>query len=130
MTSEQKDAYEWALNQNYQSVAAGYDKALAEYISSLPDVEHPARISLEALKPCGRCRDLHSEKIPVKLCGEERDIHIEVGKVNRGGKTGAMVFLDNKLAAFTDFDYCPYCGRPQTAEALEALEQRLMGSAK
>lgn len=32
MTDEQKKAYEWALNQQYQSVAAGYARTLAEYI--------------------------------------------------------------------------------------------------
>ena len=32
MTDEQKQAYEWALNQQYQSVAAKYARTLAEYI--------------------------------------------------------------------------------------------------
>lgn len=32
MTDKQKQAYEWALNQQYQSVAAKYARTLAEYI--------------------------------------------------------------------------------------------------
>lgn len=32
MNKEQEIAYQWALNQNYQSVAARYARVLAEYI--------------------------------------------------------------------------------------------------
>lgn len=49
MTPEQKQAYEWAKNQNYSSVAARYAKALAEYIDLL---EHQLSI---VYFPCDGC---------------------------------------------------------------------------
>lgn len=35
MTPEQKQAYEWAKNQNYTSVAARYAKVLADLVDEL-----------------------------------------------------------------------------------------------
>jgi hypothetical protein len=39
MTNDVKRAYEWALNQNYQSVAAQYARILAEHISAAHEQE-------------------------------------------------------------------------------------------
>lgn len=35
MTQEEKQAYEWALNQEFNSVAARYARVLAKYIESM-----------------------------------------------------------------------------------------------
>jgi len=39
MDDKTKVAFEWAINQNHQSVAASYAKVLAEYIELLGDIE-------------------------------------------------------------------------------------------
>ena len=43
MTAEQKQAYEWAKNQNYQSVAARYAKELCRVIAAL-QAENAAKV--------------------------------------------------------------------------------------
>ncbi len=60
MIKEQKEAYEWALNQQFQSVAARYARALAEYIrglrqnNSFDQVDIPDEVFLsKEAKSCG-----------------------------------------------------------------------------
>lgn len=51
MTDEQKQAYEWALNQQYQSVAARYARTLAEYIrQERIALKNPQPLTLEELR--------------------------------------------------------------------------------
>jgi|GEM_PF-6082612 len=40
MTTEEKKAFEWALNQNYNSVAATYARILAKYIRNNAEEEN------------------------------------------------------------------------------------------
>lgn len=54
MTEEQQEAYEWAKNQNYQSVAARYAKLLADYITeciSVPENKPLTWDQVATLKP-------------------------------------------------------------------------------
>ena len=57
MTAEQKQAYEWAKNQTFQSVAARYAKILAELVDELtadrdtsPETEKNEPLTLEELR--------------------------------------------------------------------------------
>lgn len=50
MNVEQKQAYEWAKNQNYPSVAARYAKILACVIDKMSGTQN------ERLTPCDVCR--------------------------------------------------------------------------
>lgn len=49
MNQEQRQAYEWAKNQNYQSVAARYAKILAGLVDEMTPPNEP-------LIPCDLCR--------------------------------------------------------------------------
>lgn len=40
MTKDEKQAYEWALKQEYNSVAAKYSKILAKYIERMKDIKN------------------------------------------------------------------------------------------
>ena len=48
MNQEQRQAYEWAKNQNYQSVAARYAKILAELVDEITPPNEP--LTLEQLR--------------------------------------------------------------------------------
>lgn len=48
MNQEQRQAYEWAKNQNYQSVAARYAKILAELVDEITPPNEP--LTLEQCK--------------------------------------------------------------------------------
>jgi len=47
MNGEEKQAYEWAKNQNYQSVATRYSKILADYIDHIRDLMERAAEEIE-----------------------------------------------------------------------------------
>lgn len=48
MNQEQRQAYEWAKNQNYQSVAARYAKILAGLVDEIAPPNEP--LSIEQLR--------------------------------------------------------------------------------
>ena len=48
MNQEQRQAYEWAKNQNYQSVAARYAKVLAGLVDEMTPPDEP--LSIEQLR--------------------------------------------------------------------------------
>ena len=83
---------------------------------------------LKEWEPCEFCRDWHLEKVNVKPCGNgDMGVYAEVGKVNNDEKTGIVIFCDNLAAGYVEFDFCPFCGKPQTEEARTMLEKRLRG---
>lgn len=84
--------------------------------------------TLKEWEPCEFCRDWHLEKVNVKPCGNgDMGVYAEVGKVNNDEKTGIVIFCDNLAAGYVEFDFCPFCGKPQTEEARTMLEKRLRG---
>lgn len=88
----------------------------------------PAHIDMEAWTPCEYCKDRHLEKVHVKTCGNgDMGISAEVGRVNREEKTGIVILQGFAAAGYVEFDFCPFCGRPQTSEARALLEKRLRG---
>lgn len=46
MTPEQRQAYEWAKNQNYTSVAARYAKVLTDLVDAAEVAQKPLRIEI------------------------------------------------------------------------------------
>ena len=50
MTNEQKQAYDWALHQNYQSVAAKNAKTLAELVRKILSVKSGDPLTLDQLR--------------------------------------------------------------------------------
>ena len=50
MTNEEKQAYDWALHQNYQSVSAKNAKTLAEFVRKILSVKSGDPLTLEQLR--------------------------------------------------------------------------------
>ena len=130
MTGEVKKAYEWALNQNYQSIAARYARVLAESIRSAVAEE-------KAKEPCEWCNDrtqVMSEKLMLcdtqivkfpplhevktcPFCGAEREYIIAEEYAHGAGKRWRVVCLN--CMGTMDKGYC------QTQwQALEAWNRR------
>ena len=63
MNKDTARAYEWALNQNYQSVAARYAKTLAEHIKSAGTMDNP--IVIEIKTPWTACCLMQCDLCPV-----------------------------------------------------------------
>lgn len=53
MTNEEKQAYDWALHQNYQSVSAKNAKTLAEFAKKILSVKSGDPLTLEQLREMG-----------------------------------------------------------------------------
>lgn len=93
VNQEQRQAYEWAKNQNYQSVAARYAKILAGLVDEITPPNDP--LTIEQL------REMDGEPVwfdTIKRWG--------IVKVCRDG-----VFITTKSGEF-EVDRCKYCRRP------------------
>ena len=70
MTVEEKQAYEWALKQDFNSVAARYARSLANYIQRIGAVEQS--VQRTAGTPCPECGKLGGSHLWSCKTGESR----------------------------------------------------------
>lgn len=98
MTDKQKQAYEWALNQQYQSVAAKYARTLAEYIRQ-DRIAHqnPQLLTLDEL------REMDGEPQPVYLVSE-RYAEGNGWKICHGMTDNGMIDFGDEAWAAQVFD--------------------------
>lgn len=59
MNQEQRQAYEWAKSQNYQSVAARYAKVLAGLVDEMTPPNEPLTLDSRLNANCGAGGDKH-----------------------------------------------------------------------
>lgn len=88
---------------------------------------HEMKFDQKTWEQCGFCGELKLNWVPVKSCGNGvLGITADVGKC-RDYETVGLVIYDKGLAAgYVEFDFCPFCGRPQTPDAWERLRM-IMG---
>ena len=127
-TIEAWDGY-WCICHRGHIITPGMVSMYADKMNGVTFYAYPpAHIAPEAWTPCEYCKDRHLEKVHVKTCGNgDMGISAEVGRVNREEKTGIVILQGFAAAGYVEFDFCPFCGRPQTSEARAMLEKRLRG---
>lgn len=102
MNQEQMQAYEWAKNQNYQSVAARYAKILAGLVDEMAQTNEP--LTLEQL------REMDGEPVylmPMKwwaLVESPKGLKRVILRLSNGG--WAALYSDEDLKYYTEAIYC------------------------
>lgn len=88
----------------------------------------PANIDLEAWTGCPYCGGVpHMEGVELKPCASGYiGAEVAFGKCRDDQCVGMVVYYRNAAAGYLDFDYCPFCGKPQTPKAWYEQEKRLM----
>ena len=87
------------------------------------------QIDREAWKECTYCSGIpHMEGVELKPCASGNiGCEVAFGKCRDDESVGMVVYHRNTAGGYVDFDFCPFCGKPQTEEAWAILEKRLRG---
>ena len=93
-------------------------------------------IALSALRPvsreqvekvfpgCGMCSGWNTVKL--KPCANgDLGVQADIGSVGKGDAFGLVVYNKHLASGYVDFPFCPFCGKPQTDEAVEMVMERL-----
>lgn len=88
----------------------------------------PTHIDREAWTGCPYCGGVpHMEGVELKPCASGYiGAEVAFGKCRDDQCIGMVVYYRNAAAGYLDFDYCPFCGKPQTPKAWYEQEKRLM----
>lgn len=78
---------------------------------------------------CAYCGGIpHMEGVELKPCASGNiGCDVTFGKCRDDNAVGMVVYYRNAAAGYVDFDFCPFCGKPQTQKAWAELEKRFRG---
>lgn len=81
----------------------------------------------EKWEPCRYCGIApFMDSVELKPCASGyMGVEATVGKCRDDEVVGMVIYYRNTAAGYLDFEYCPFCGRPQTEEAWSKLEKQL-----
>lgn len=81
----------------------------------------------EAWGECTYCSGIpHMEGVELQPCASGYiGCEVDFGKCPDDKKVGMVVYYRNEAGGYVDFDFCPFCGKPQTEKAWAELEKRM-----
>ena len=95
-------------------------------------------IALSALRPvsrervekvfpgCDYCKHTWMEELDLKPCASGNiGVELMIGRVSEDDAFGILAYYRNAAAGYTDFPFCPFCGRPMTEDAIQMVMERL-----
>ena len=84
-----------------------------------------SREQVEKVFPwCGMCSGWNTVKL--KPCANgDLGVQADIGSVGKGDAFGLVVYNNHLASGYVDFPFCPFCGKPQTDEAVEMVMERL-----
>ena len=84
-----------------------------------------SREQVEKVFPgCGMCSGWNTVKL--KPCANgDLGVQADIGSVGKGDAFGLVVYNNHLASGYVDFPFCPFCGKPQTDEAVDILLRRL-----
>ena len=84
-----------------------------------------SREKVEKVFPgCGMCSGWNTVKL--KPCANgDLGVQADIGSVGKGDAFGLVVYNNHLASGYVDFPFCPFCGKPQTDEAVDILLRRL-----
>ena len=84
-----------------------------------------SREQVEKVFPgCGMCSGWNTVKL--KPCANgDLGVQADIGSVGKGDAFGLLVYNNYLASGYVDFPFCPFCGKPQTDEAVEMVMERM-----
>lgn len=126
------------LNEQYETCKRIYDCSADQRKSypNVPQFMEALGMALSALRPvsreqvekvfpgCGMCSGWNTVKL--KPCANgDLGVQADIGSVGKGDAFGLVVYNKHLASGYVDFPFCPFCGKPQTDEAVEMVMERL-----
>ena len=73
---------------------------------------------------CGMCSGWNTVKL--KPCANgDLGVQADIGSAGKGDEFGLVVYNNHLASGYVDFPFCPFCGKPQTDEAVDMMLKRL-----
>ena len=84
-----------------------------------------SREQVEKVFPgCGMCSGWNTVKL--KPCANgDLGVQADIGSAGKGDAFGLVVYNKHLASGYVDFPFCPFCGKPQTDEAVDMVMERL-----
>ena len=108
---------------------------LAEIISS-GDYQETFKMAAAALRPvsreqvekvfpgCQMCEGWNTIKLNPCANGD-LGVQADIGSSGKGDTFGLVVYNRRLASGYVNFQFCPFCGKPKTDEAVEMVMERL-----
>lgn len=99
---------------------------LAEAMCIIGNALRPvSRDQVEKVYPgCGMCSGWNTVKL--KPCANgDLGVQADIGSAGKGDAFGLVVYNKHLASGYVDFPFCPFCGKPQTDEAVQMAVERL-----
>lgn len=75
---------------------------------------------------CDYCKHTRMEGLDLKPCASgNAGVELSIGRCSEDDAFGMIAYYRNAAAGYIDFSFCPFCGAPMTAEAVDILLRRL-----
>lgn len=108
----------------------GTEDTLEALDMALTALRPVSRERVEKVFPgCGMCSGWNTVKL--KPCANgDLGVQADIGSVGKGDAFGLVVYNKHLASGYVDFPFCPFCGKPQTDEAVDILLRRLPANKK
>ena len=114
------------LGAKYAHGCEGYYRTRIELSDiCLTDLRTVSREQVEKVFPgCGMCSGWNTVKL--KPCANgDLGVQADIGSAGKGDAFGLVVYNKHLASGYVDFPFCPFCGKPQTDEAVDMVMERL-----
>lgn len=108
-----------------QSKMVDYSKMIETLEFAAAALRSVSREQVEKVFPgCGMCSGWN--KVKLKPCANgDLGVQADIGSVGKGDAFGLVVYNNHLASGYVDFPFCPFCGKPQTDEAVQTVMERL-----
>ena len=105
-------------------------------MTDIPEVKEFYRMCASALRPisreqvekvwsgCQMCEGWNT--IELKPCANgDLGVRADIGSAGQADPFGLVVYKNLLASGYVDFQFCPFCGSPKTADAVQMVMERL-----
>ena len=117
-----KKTLKWVKTRTRSVAIPGTRETQEAAIATLRPV---SREQVEKVFPgCGMCSGWNTVKL--KPCANgDLGVQADIGSAGKGDAFGLVVYNKHLASGYVDFPFCPFCGKPQTDEAVQMVMERL-----
>ena len=125
MTREEARIELQAMKDTFEEYEPGGSRCQMVLKVAITALRPVSREEVEKVFPgCGMCSGWNTVKL--KPCANgDLGVQADIGSVGKGDAFGLVVYNKHLASGYVDFPFCPFCGKPQTDEAVDILLRRL-----
>ena len=114
--------YKWSMDWDEREDGLNYTEAIEIAIAALRPV---SREQVEKVwSGCQMCEGWNT--IELRPCANgDLGVRADIGSAGQADPFGLVVYNNLLASGYVDFQFCPFCGSPKTAEAVQMVMERM-----